>query len=120
MDFIALVLAIGALLAFRALNKRTLALESRLEEARLELAAVRAGLGLDGSGTAAAKDSTPAVAPAASVTPPAETAVPLAPDPSTLQGMSRFRPRPRAHWKSGSGHVGRCGSAASHWPSAAS
>jgi uncharacterized membrane protein len=79
MDFIALVLAIGALLAFRALNKRTLALESRLEEARLELAAVRAGLGLDGSGTAAAKDSTPAVAPAASVTPPAETAVPLAP-----------------------------------------
>ena len=84
MDFIALVLAIGALLAFRALNKRTLALESRFEEARLELAALRAGLGQDGPETVASKDPAPAAAPQATVAPPAETAVPLTPAEESL------------------------------------
>ena len=84
MDFIALVLAIGALLAFRALNKRTLALESRLEEAKLELAALRAGLGQDGPETVASKDPAPAAAPQATVAPPAETAVPLTPAEESL------------------------------------
>jgi biopolymer transport protein ExbB/TolQ len=45
MEFIALVLAIAALMAFRTLNKRTLALEERLSETSDALIALRASLG---------------------------------------------------------------------------
>ena len=78
MEFIALVLAIGALLAFRTLNKRTLALEGRLDETSQALVALRAALGRDGPGPAATDEAAPVVAPAP-IVPPAETSVPLTP-----------------------------------------
>ena len=87
MDFIALVLAIGALLAFRTLNKRTLALEDRFKETSLELAALRADLGRGGPGPAEADEAAPIELPEAPVV-AAETSVPSTPTetPATAQG----------------------------------
>jgi uncharacterized membrane protein len=103
MEFIALVLAIAALLAFRALNKRTLALEDRLEETSLALVALRAALGRDGPGPAASDEAAPIEAPEAPVVPvppPAETSVPLSPadEPPTGEaaGVPAIVPVPAA------------------------
>jgi uncharacterized membrane protein len=82
MDFIALVLAIVALLAFRALNKRTLALENLIDDTKTELAALRVALGRDEPGPAVPDEAAPVVspeAPAAPTSPPIEASVPATP-----------------------------------------
>ena len=56
MEFIALVLAIAALIAFRTLNKRTLALEERLSETSDALIALRASLGQNAPSSAPSDD----------------------------------------------------------------
>jgi uncharacterized membrane protein len=93
MEFIALVLAIGALLAFRALNTRTLALESLIDETKTELAALRAALGREGPGPAVTEETPPIVAreaPAPPTSPPAEASVPPMPadEPSSREAAS--------------------------------
>jgi uncharacterized membrane protein len=100
MDFIALVLAIAALLAFRTMNKRTLALESRLDEASAALASLRSAIGRDETGPAESDEAAPPVSPVTPVEPPAEATVPPAPSdeppPSEAAGVPAVVPVPVA------------------------
>ena len=99
MEFIALVLAIAALLAFRTLNKRTLALESRFNETNTALAALRASLGRDAPGPMPSDEAAPTIAP---ITPPTpvESAVPSTPAdepaPGDAAGVPAVVPVPAA------------------------
>ena len=103
MEFIALVLAIAALMAFRTLNKRTLALEERLSETSDALIALRASLGQDAPGSAPSDEAVPTIAP---VTPPTpvESAVPSTPAdepaPGDAAGVPAIVPMPAAPTRS--------------------
>ena len=79
MDFIALVLAIAALLAFRALHQRTVALEDRLVETNQALASLRAAIGQGAPDSTPSADGAPVVTPEAQIVPPVETSVPATP-----------------------------------------
>lgn len=89
MDFLALVFALGALIAFRSLSKRNASLEARFAElqtaTRAELATLRAALGRDAPGAAGPEEAVP-------VPPVAETAVPPTPAGETPEALPEPEP----------------------------